>query len=151
MKRAAVMRAQNVGQALEGLKMNPKLLNSRPLRVLLAGLVAACSAQAFAQKATEMFVPIGQSAGLSGKHTMMARVQSVDANARSITLVQDATTQTVKLGAKMPLWIDRSKQQQSNSAGTLADVRPGMLAEVKFLKNNRAAGEAEWVKVQSAP
>ena len=151
MKRAAGMRVPPVGQALEGLKMNPKLLNSPTLKLLLAGLTAACSAPAFAQKATEMYVPIGQSAGLSGKHTMMARVQSVDASARSITLVQDNATQTVKLGAKMPLWIDRSKQQQSNSAGTLADIRPGMLAEVKFVNNNRAAGEAEWVKVQSAP
>ena len=151
MKRAEGMRVPPVGQALEGLKMNPKLLNSPALQLLLAALVAACSAPAFAQKATEMFVPIGQSAGLSGKHTMMARVQSVDANARSITLVQDSTTHTVKLGAKMPLWIDRSKQQQSNSAGTLADIRPGMMAEVKFINNNRAAGEAEWVKVQSAP
>ncbi len=151
MKRAAGLRVPRAGRALEGLKMNAKLLNFPVLRVLLAGLALACSAPAFAQKATEMFIPIGQSAGLSGKHTLMARVQSVDANARSITLVQDTATQTVKLGVRMPLWIDRSKQQQSNSAGTLADVRPGMLAEVKFINNNRAAGEAEWVKVQSAP
>ena len=131
--------------------MNHLLHPARPWRVALVTLLLCCGGAAYAQKATEMFVPIGQSAGLSGKHTLTARVQSVDANARSITLIQDTTTQTVKLGAKMPLWIDRSKQQQSNSAGTLADVKPGMLAEVKFVKNNRAAGEAEWVKVQSAP
>ena len=131
--------------------MNRKLQNSPALRAALAALLLGCSAAVLAQKATEMFVPLGQSAGLSGKHTMMARVQSVNAAERSITLVQDAATQAVKLGAQTHLWIDRSKQQQTNTVGTLADVKPGMLAEVKFVKNNRAAGEAEWVKVQSAP
>lgn len=106
---------------------------------------------AHAQRATEMYVPIGQSAGLSGKHTMQATVQAVNAAERSLTLVQDGATVTVKLGAAAPVWIDRSKQQQSNSYGSLADARPGMLAEVKFVKNSRAGGEAEWVKLQASP
>ena len=121
------------------------------LAALLGAALIAASPAAFAQRMTEMFVPIGQSAGLSGKHTLMARVQAVNTAERSVTLRQDSTTQTVKLGAATPVWIDRSKQQQTSSAGTLADLKPGLLAEVKFVKNNRAGGEAEWVKVQSAP
>lgn len=122
-----------------------------------AGLLAAALAltgfapAASAQRATEMFVPIGQSAGLSGKHTLQGAVQAVNAAERSLTLVQGSSSVTVKLDAKTPVWIDRSKQQQTNAAGTLADARPGMLAEVKFVKNNLAGGEAEWVKLQSAP
>jgi hypothetical protein len=128
------------------------LLPSTRWFVTLIGAAMIAAAPAVqAQRLTEMFVPIGQSAGLSGKFTLLARVQAVNATERSVTLNQDATTLTVKLGANAPIWIDRSKQQQTNSAGTLADVRPGLLAEVKFVKNNRAAGEAEWIKVQSAP
>lgn len=118
---------------------------------MFTALLLCSSGAAVAQKATEMFVPLGQSSGLSGKHTLMARVQAVDAGARSITLVQDSGATVVTLGAAVPVWIDRSKQQQSNSVGSLGDVKPGMLAEVKFVKNNRTSGDAEWVKVQSAP
>jgi hypothetical protein len=98
-----------------------------------------------------MYVPIGQSAGLSGKHTLQAAIQSVNAAERSITLARDGSSVTVKLGAQTPVWIDRSKLQQANSIGTLADARPGMLAEVKFLKNNLSNGEAEWLKLQGGP
>lgn len=120
--------------------------------VLAAVLAAAALLPVVqAQRATEMFVPIGQSAGLSGKHTLQGTIQAVNATERSLTLAQDGGSVTVKLGAAAPVWIDRSKEQRSNSNGTLADARPGMAAEVKFVKNSRAAGEAEWVKVQSAP
>jgi hypothetical protein len=119
-------------------------------RAPLLALALAAAPNVFAQRATEMFVPIGQSAGLSGKHTLQATVQAVNAAERSLTLVHDGATVTVKLGATAPVWIDRSKQQQSSSAGSLADARPGMVAEVKFVKNSRAGGEAEWVKLQSA-
>jgi hypothetical protein len=117
----------------------------------LLALALANTPYAWAQKLTEMYVPIGQSAGLSGKHTLQGAVQVVNAAERSMTLVQGSSSVTVKLGANVPVWIDRSKQQQSNSAGTLADARPGMLVEVKFMKNNLAGGEAEWVKLQNAP
>jgi hypothetical protein len=122
----------------------------------IAALAGAISLTAFAppsqaQRATEMYVPIGQSAGLSGKHTLQAAIQSVNAAERSITLARDGSSVTVKLGAQTPVWIDRSKLQQANSIGTLADARPGMLAEVKFLKNNLSNGEAEWLKLQGGP
>jgi hypothetical protein len=123
---------------------------ARACRLIAALFVAGASA-AMAQKATEMFVPIGQSSGLSGKHTLLGRVQAVNTAEHSITLIQDSTSHTVKLGASVPVWIDRSKQQQSNSPGTLADAKPGMLAEVKFVKNSRSGGEAEWVKLQNVP
>ena len=140
--------------------MNPNLARGRVRRLLQARRATiACvlitapflATMALAQKATEMFVPIGQSSGLSGKHTLQARVQAVNEAERSLTLVQDTTTLTVKLGAHAPVWIDRSKQQQSNSTGTLTDAKPGMLAEVKFVKNSRTSGEAEWVKLQTQP
>lgn len=120
-------------------------------RAAFAALVCAGATLANAQKATEMYVPIGQSAGLSGKHTLAARVQSVNAAERSLTVVQDSTAQAVKLADTASVWIDRSKQQQSNSVGTLADIKPGLLVEIKFVKNNRSGGEAEWVKVQHQP
>ncbi len=118
---------------------------------LVAALLGTIATPCLSQKATEMFIPMGQSAGLSGRHTLLARVQTVNEAQRSLTLLQDGTSHTVKLGAQTPVWLDRSKLQQSNSVGALADAKPGMTVEVKFLKNNRAAGDAEWVKLQVAP
>ena len=122
----------------------------RMLRLTLAALLGSSAAPAFAQKATEMFVPIGQSAGLSGKHTLLARVQSVNEAQRSVTLMHDGTAYTAKLGAQTPVWLDRSGLKQPNSVGSLGDVKPGMTVELKYQKNNRGAGDAEWVKVQVA-
>lgn len=123
-----------------------------PRRALLvAALLCAGSAPALAQKSTELFIPLGQSAGLSGKHTILAVVQSVNDAQRTLTMLHEGQAYTAKLGARTPVWLDRSKLQQRNSVGSLADVKPGMTVEVKFQKNSRAAGDAEWVKLQMAP
>ena len=130
--------------------MRCKFPGARVHGAILALALAAAVPSAGAQKATEMFIPIGQSAGLSGKHTMLAQVQAVNETQRTLTMLHNGTPYTVRLGARTPVWIDRSKQQQANSTGTLAEVKPGMSAEIKFEKNNRAA-EVEWIKVQAAP
>ncbi len=122
----------------------------RVLQLTLVALLGSSAASAFAQKATEMFIPIGQSAGLSGKHTLLARVQSVNEAQRSLTVLHDGTAYTAKLGAMTPVWLDRSSLKQANSVGSLSDVKPGMTVELKYQKNNRGAGDAEWVKVQMA-
>ncbi len=128
------------------------MLRSVPTRcALLGALLGAIATPGMAQKATEMFIPLGQSTGLSGKHTLIAPVQSVNLAQRTLTLVHEGQAYTAKLGARTPVWLDRSKLQQPNSVGSLADVRPGMAAEIKFQKNNRSSGDAEWVKVQMAP
>jgi hypothetical protein len=128
------------------------LIRTAPtLCALVAALLGTIATPCLSQRATEMFIPLGQSAGLSGKHTLLARVQAVDAGQRSLTLMQDGASYTVKLGDGTPVWLDRSKMQQSNAVGALSDVKPGMTVEVKFQKNNRTAGDAEWVKLQMAP
>ena len=121
------------------------------LRLALAAALLIAAGTVWGQKATEMLIPIGQSSGLSGQHTLVARVQAVNAAERSLLLMQDATPVTIRLDTRTPLWLDRSPQQQGNLKITLADVRPGMLAEVKFRLNDRRSGEAEWVKLQAAP
>jgi hypothetical protein len=139
------------GTAMTTKRGSPPVRRSQWPGALLAALLGSAGTPGLAQQATEMFIPMGQSSGLSGKHTLLARVQAVSASERSFTLVQDAVTLTVRLGAGTPVWVDRSKLQQPNSVGTLADVTAGALVEVKFQKNSRATGQADWVKVQAAP
>jgi hypothetical protein len=149
----AAGRDRAVESVMEGRKMSTTIRSSithRVLRFTLAALLGCTGASAFAQKSTEMFIPVGQSAGLSGKHTLLARVQSVNEAQRSVTVVHDGSTYTAKLGAQTPVWLDRSGLKQPNSVGALSDVKPGMTVELKFQKNNRSAGDAEWLKVQVA-
>lgn len=126
--------------------MLPKLLS----RIGLAILVC-CSFAAHAQKATEMIIPIGQSPGLSGKHTLIARIEAVNLQTRTLTLKAASGTQTVRITDQTRIWLDRSKLQQPNRTGAFADCSVGSTAEVKFVQNERKdGGVADWVKVQAA-
>jgi hypothetical protein len=117
----------------------------------LAILLFCCSVAANAQKSTEMFIPIGQSPGLSGKHTLIARIEAVNPPTRTLTLKNESGTHTVRLTDQTKIWLDRSKLQQPNRTGTFADCSVGSLAEIKFVQNERKqGGVAEWAKVQTA-
>ena len=123
---------------------------SQPLRALALTALLTCSAAAWGQKATEIYIPVGQSPGLSGKHTLMGRIQSLNPADRSMTVTDAAgAATTVRLNPQAQLWLDRSKLKQPNRKADYADYRQGMAVEVKYLKNDRNAGVVEWVKVQA--
>jgi len=128
-------------------------LNMQKLRTLisLAILLLCCSVAAHAQKATEQFIPIGQSPGLSGKHTLIARIEAVNPPTRTLTLKSESGTHTVRMTDQTRIWLDRSRLRQPNTKGTFADCSVGSLAEMKFVQNERKqGGVAEWGKVQTA-
>ena len=115
-------------------------------------LALALPATLAAQKATEMYVPIGQSVGLSGRHTLIGRIAAADAASRSLRLDGGATTPAgVRVDERTVIWLDRSGLRQPNSYGSYADLQPGRRIEVKFVGNDRAAGTAEWIKVDPSP
>ena len=118
--------------------------------LLMATALAAGTVPALAQKSTEIFIPIGQSPGLSGKHTVIGRIQSVNAADRSMKVVDAAgAAVTVRLGPQTHVWLDRSKLNQPNRKGGHSDYRRDMLVEVKYRNNDRPAGVVDWIKVQS--
>ena len=124
-------------------------MNRQLKNFVLAAALAAGASAALAQKATEIYIPIGQSPGLSGKHTMMGRIQSLNAADRSMTVMDAAgAAVTVRTSPQTALWLDRSKLKQPNKKGSYADYRKDMMVEVKYRNNDRRAGVVEWVKVQ---
>lgn len=123
-----------------------KLFNHLVLAAALAGGASA----ALGQKATEIFIPVGQSPGLSGKHTVIARIQALNAADRSMTLMDAAgAAVTVRPGPQTQIWLDRSQLKQPNRKGSYTDYRKDLLVEVKYRNNNRQAGVVEWIKVQT--
>jgi len=104
---------------------------------------------AYAQKSTERYIPIGQSPGLSGKHTLIGKVQAVNPQDRTIICSHAGGTALVKVAHNTKIWLDRSKLKLPNVAGTLADCSTDRLIEVKYKNNvHKDGGEAEWIKVQ---
>lgn len=123
--------------------MNRRRLFARcALALLAAPLIAR------AQKATEQFIPIGQSPGLSGKATVIGTVEAIDAAARTMTVNAGATSYRCALTDRTRIWIDRSAQRLSATTGRLADLQKGRRVEVKFTDATRKT--AEWVKVEAA-
>ena len=117
--------------------------------VLIAVLASGASA-ALAQKSTEMFVPIGQSPGLSGKHTVLANIQALNATDLSMTVTDAAGASiTVRPDPQTRVWLDRNKFKQPTRKADFADLRTGMAVELKYRNNDSQAGAVEWIKAQA--
>ena len=120
------------------------------MRTLLSGaafLIASVAAPAHGQQATERYIPLGQSPGLSGKLTSIGEIAEADPRARTLTLVEPAGPRTVRITEKTRIFLDRTKLKQSNLTGTFADLQKGRRVEVKY-EDPAQKQTADWVKVE---
>ncbi|HEX9671940.1 MAG TPA: hypothetical protein VGA12_00730 [Burkholderiales bacterium] len=102
---------------------------------------------AYGQEATEIYIPIGQSPGLSGKSSLIGNLESVDAGKRTVTVSGPSGAQTVAFTERTLIWLDRSLQKQPNRSGAMADLQQGRKVEIK-LRKGEPKPVAEWIKVQ---
>ncbi len=102
-----------------------------------------------AEKSTELYIPIGQSPGLSGAYTVMGKIDLVNSQKQSIKMSGPSGSYTVKLTQHTFIYLDRSKARLPNIYGTLVDCSAGDTVEVKFEGNSRSK-PIEWIKVQKA-
>ncbi len=110
-------------------------------------LAALCaSSHAHGQKATEQYIPIGQSPGVSQKYSSIGEVAGVNAATQTVTIADPAGPRTVRITEKTRIWLDRTKLKQTNVPGRFADLQQGRRVEVKFTDPERR-DVAEWVKV----
>jgi hypothetical protein len=119
------------------------LLNAVGLAIALLGAIS----HVHGQKETELYIPIGQSPGLSQKHTSIGEIAEVDPRAKTVTIADPAGRRTVKITEKTRIWLDRSKLKRTNLAGSFADLQKGRRAEVKY-EDPQRRDVAEWVKVE---
>ncbi len=100
-----------------------------------------------AEKATELYVPIGQSPGLSGKYAAAGRIEQVNYQKNTLTMSSGSGTYTVKVSERTRYYVDRSKAGQTNRYGSFSDCKQGMMVEVRFEKDERNR-PAEWIKLE---
>lgn len=104
----------------------------------------------FAQEATEMYIPMGASPGVSNTSSIIGKIAIVDQQNRSLTVSDSSgTTYTVAIPNEAPIWLDRSKGQGNNQAGSVADLSAGLTVEVKYKEATLGTSvTADWVKVE---
>jgi hypothetical protein len=100
-----------------------------------------------AEKATELYIPIGQSPGLSGKYAATGRIEQVSYSKNTLTMSAGSGTYTVKVSKRTMIYLDRSKMGQPNLYGSFADCKKGMMLEVRFEQDERGR-PAEWIKLE---
>ena len=113
---------------------------------LLIALYAAVPAQA--HMATERYIPIGQSPGVSHVLTEVGKIEAVDAARQSITVATPSGILVIGIQAQSKIWLDRTRLMQSNLVGGFADLKSGSTVEVKFVDRNRKKF-ADWVKIEA--
>lgn len=113
----------------------------------LAVALVATASHAHGQKATERFIPVGQSPGLSGKVTYYGTIESADAGARTIAVGRDGGRRAFAVTDATRIWLDRSRLKRTTLDGSFADLRPGRRIEVMPAAPGPGT-TAEWIKVE---
>src|SRR5262245_12731849 len=96
----------------------------------LAITLLCATSYAHGQKATEQYIPIGQSPGISGRYTSIGPISEVNGRDQTVTIADPAGARTVKITNRTKIWLDRSKIRQSNLRGVFADLQKGRTVEV---------------------
>lgn len=114
---------------------------------ILAALFTALAGAAYAHPATEQYIPIGQS---PGGGTLMGRAEAVvepaAAGGEPAVSIAGAPSGPFVIGPNTRIYIDRSAQRLPSLIGTIDDVRPGRIIEVRIADPETRV--AEWVKVR---
>jgi hypothetical protein len=117
---------------------------------VLALLVAA--PPALAQKATEVYIPIGKSPGLSGRYTVIGRITAIKSAgaAHTMTVSGPSRTWTGTVDDQTRVYIDRSLLRRRNQYGTTNDCRVGATVEMKYKGRPGEEGAVvEWIKIRA--
>jgi hypothetical protein len=115
--------------------------------VAVMGIWLGWLVQVHGQEMTEMYIPIGQSPGVSGKSSLIGTIDSVNLQNQTLAISGITGIQAVVLTDRTRVWLDRTQARLSNQVGTLANLQKGLKVEVKFRDANQKR-VAEWVKVQ---
>jgi hypothetical protein len=101
----------------------------------------------YGQRMTEQFIPLGKSPGISNKLASIGEIEQYEAESRTLTITLPSGRQTLKLGDKTRIWLDRSQLKLTNTKGAPADLQKGRKVEVKYEDAERKSG-AEWIKIE---
>lgn len=125
------------------------MVKSLMTAMAIAVLVWGNASSVHGQKATEMYIPLGQSPGASGKHTVIGKIETFNLQSRTVTIAGSSGAHTATITSRTKIWLDRSTMKLTNQKGTFSDLQVGRTVEVKYEDPKQMGkGSAEWIKVQ---
>ena len=116
-------------------------------RILLLFIALFIASAALAHKATERYIPIGQSPGVSHKTSYIGEINQVNEGEHWMSMVNSHGTYRVHMAQDTKIYLDRSAQKKTNLKGGYGDCKPGRRVEVKF-RDNDPEKAAEWIKIE---
>jgi len=111
--------------------------------LIVAALVLVANV-AHAQKSTEVYIPIGDSPGVSETTSLQGKISSLDYASRSIEVLDRSGRRTVRVNDATVYYLSRSKYGKKNMLGSMQDCKVGRLVEVNVADD----GDVEWIKVE---
>lgn len=116
----------------------------------IAGIIFLSTPHAMAQRATELFIPIGKSPGISDVCSMTGTIDSVYTEDHMLKMsTSSGEDYRVQITNETKIYLDRSILKQTNKIGTYSDCKAGAYCEVLYESHTRKDyGEAEWIKIR---
>jgi hypothetical protein len=115
----------------------------------VAVLLLVTAPNARGQRATEVFIPVGKSPGVSGRTSVVGTITTIDSRQQSLVIVDGATRHAAVITPDTRVWLDRSGVARSNLQGTFADLKEGLRVEIKYAAGAADGGVADWIKVET--
>ena len=112
---------------------------------LVLAVVVLAAVGANAQQATERYIPIGESPGVSDSELVIGTISSIDYADHTMGVSTTDGEKSVTPGDSTRYYIDRSKQKRSNDSATLRDCEVGMKIEARL----KPDGSVDWIKIDA--
>ncbi len=110
--------------------------------VLISGLAGSMPATAHLE--TELYIPIGESPGISNVKTQIGRIEAQVAKQNGLTLLVGNSTKYVTFSKTTKIYLQYATPGQRNRVGSYSDCQVDRTAEV-YLGDD---GSVRWIKVQ---
>lgn len=127
--------------------MKSLTLDRRNISAALLAWLMCIALSAQAQQATEQYIPIGQSPGVSGKLSFIGPIVAVDHAARTISVDDRGEMRVIKVTENTRIWLDRSKVRRENKSAEYDDCEVGRRIELRYLGDDKTS--ADWIKIES--
>ena len=115
-------------------------------KLVLAGtalLAILANPEATAHPATELYIPIGKSPGISNVKSYLGKIQALRETEGGFSMTVDDGEKTIDVSEQTKIYVDTGKRSP-NRIGSEEDCEVGRTVEV-YLDDD---GMAYWVKVQ---
>lgn len=120
-----------------------------PIGIALLLALLGSNSLAHGQEATERFIPIGQSPGVSGRLSTIGTITAVDAASHQVDVVAPDGSVNVRITDSTRIWLDRHARGLPPATGSFGDLREGLRVEVRYT-DAETRERAAWVKIDAS-